>query len=193
MWAKFSYKPKTEDRNQCSSSVLGEEDQQQEYNYCLTVCINSICIVFSAWSWTGNCLPCELFVYTFLIPGSFKCKKIPLFELALNNTPKTFNGLWRRTRAHWLTVPPLLCRNIISKCFSPSTLRLLPFLVTQKLHSQTPRTWGRVLLSHISQDLWDKGFFVAESCVGVSGTALADLNSKIIFLCCSCLLIESLL
>lgn len=82
-----------------------------------------------------------------------------VFDFCFGGTPKTFNGFWRRARAPWLAIPCFLCRDILCKCFSPSTLRLLPFLFTQKLHSQTPRMWGRVLLSHISWDLWDKGFF----------------------------------
>lgn len=123
VWAKFSYQPKRKDYGQSVWLLFRGKQTSSK----LIVSTISIYLVFSDWSRTRNCLPCEPFVYTFLIPGSFKYKKIPLFELALNNTPETFNGLWRRARAQWLTVPSLLAGSSSASASLPVLLGFYPF------------------------------------------------------------------
>jgi len=64
---------------------------------------------------------------------------------APSNTPKTFNGLWKRARAQRLIVPcqDFLLQGTLCRFCSPSALRLLPFLVTRELPQSDLQDTGK--------------------------------------------------
>lgn len=194
MWAKFSYQPKRKD---CNQSVWLLFWGKRTSSKCTTTAWLSVPSAFILCFLLGLeqgvvCCVNHLFIL-FYYQEVLNIKKHCCLSWLWTTLLKPLMGSeWGQEFSGSLFHPSLAGTSSASASLHP-LLGYCPFLVTQKLHSQTPSTWGGVLLSHISWHLWDKDFFVAESCVGVSGTALANLNSKIIFLCCGCLLIESLL